>query len=168
MVIYKTEATRFKMLRLHRTDYLPRGTRGVLFLPSGTSLYTIELPWRDNSSGTFDEGGSCIPEGRYDLVENYYYGGGYNSVEIGPVPKRDEIQVHIGNTAMDVEGCVVVGLREGSFVPDGKQQEFPAVLNSTEAFQNTFWPEVRNLLPTEIVVTSGSKADPAALETFSL
>jgi hypothetical protein len=139
----------------------------VLFLPSGKTLHTIELPWRENAKGTFHEGGSCVPEGRYDLVENYYYGGDYNSVEVTPVTGRDEIQPHIGNTALDVEGCIVVGLRKGEFTPDGETVPFPAVLNSTEAFHNVFWPEVSDLLPTEIRITSGSQADPAALETFS-
>lgn len=154
------------MLQLHRTDYTRFGTLGVLFLPSGAALNTIELPWRDNAHGTFDSGGSCVPEGTYDLVENYYNAGGYNSVEVTPVESRDEIQVHIGNTAIDVEGCIVVGLRKGAFAPEGKQQAFPAVLNSTKAFNNVFWPEVKQVLPTRIEIKSAEKVDPAALETF--
>jgi len=143
------------MLHLHRTQYLPNGTRGVLFLPDGTQLHTIELPWRGNASGTLDGGGSCIPEGKYDVEQNRYWNGGYESVEVTPVPERDEIQVHIGNTAADIEGCIAVGLERGTL------NGLPAVLYSTEAFEDKFWPRVKHMLPTRMIVDATEEVRPA-------
>jgi len=150
------------MLRLHRTDYLSRGTRGVLFLPSGKSLHTIELPWRENRQGD-----SCIPEGTYPVGQRpFYAGGGYKTAHIKDVPDRSLILVHIGNTIADLDGCVAVGLSQGEFAPEGYDEPVPAVLNSTEAFEKHFWPEVREAIPTEIEIGSAEKVHPASMERF--
>jgi len=150
------------MIYLQRTDYLPKATRGIMMLPSGTTLHTIENPWKDNQNGI-----SCVPEGVYPVGQRpFYSGGGYETAHIQEVPGRSLILVHIGNTALDVEGCVAVGLREGAYVPEDANEEHPAVFNSTRAFNNVFWPEVKEIIPTKIKITTAEKADPAALETF--
>lgn len=142
---------------LHRTQYGENGTRGVLSLPGEDTplLHTLELPWRDNKQSV-----SCIPEGEYKVVQNRYYNGGYESVEITPVPNRTEIQVHIGNTIRDIDGCIVVGLNKGTLYG------LPAVLSSTPAFEDHFWPAVRDRLPTEIIIHSKPEIRPAGLETL--
>lgn len=85
----------------------PMGTFGTLRLDDW-ECFTCELPWLDNARGK-----SCIPTGIYPFKKSYYYGGGYDCWEICDVPGRDEIKLHIGNTIIDVEGCVVVGTALG-------------------------------------------------------
>jgi len=152
------------MIVLRRTRYLKKGTRGVLVLPSGTYLHTIELPWRGNSSGTLRSGGSCIPEGRYPLTADPYLKGGYDSVLISDVRRRTQIQVHVANSAADVEGCIGVGDSTGKYAPDGYEEPLPAVWNSRDTYFEQFLPEVKPLLPTEIVVASGADVvEPAGM-----
>jgi hypothetical protein len=139
----------------------------VLSLPNGEYLHTIELPWRGNVPGGIDTGGSCVPEGTYPLVADPYLAGGYESVKLNQVPDRTQIQVHIGNTAADVEGCIVVGKEKGEFAPEGHDRVLPAVLNSTEAYNDVFMPSVEGHLPTKIAVVSPEKIRPAGMEEFS-
>lgn len=144
----------FILLHLRRYEYGDKGTRGQLVFPDGSWLHTLELPWRNNKQNV-----SCIPEGRYTLVRNRYNKGGYMSVEVTNVPNRDEIQFHIGNTIRDIRGCIVVGLSTGRL--DG----LPAVMNSTRAFENHFWPKVKNRLPMDILIGTASSVptiDPTA------
>ena len=139
------------MVNLVRTSYTDGGVRGILLIPGlNTVIHTIENPWVNNERRV-----SCIPtDTTYDLVENYYFGGGYNSVQIEGVPNRDNIQIHVANFPEQVEGCVGVGLEKGEL--SGK----PAVLRSREAFFSFVQPALLDLVPTRIRVQD--------LETTSL
>ena len=139
-------------LLLHRTDYRKGGTRGVLFLPTGDTLHTIENPWADNKQNI-----SCIPEGTYDCSPRRYYRGGYETFEVDGVPNRDLILFHIGNTELDVDGCIAVGLTKGTL------GGLPAVLSSRPAFFDVFWPAVKDLDAFELKVRSSDKVDIAPL-----
>ena len=75
------------------------------------NLWTVECPWQENQRFT-----SCIPDGQYAL-------SAFDSVDhpdswqIIDVPGRDGILIHIGNSVMDVTGCVAPGItRTGSSV----------------------------------------------------
>lgn len=109
-------------LRLERFCYSPLGTFGHLYLP-GLSLFTVERPWEGNRPFV-----SCIPVGRYPLLSTTFFRKGYRTVEIGSVPGRDRILVHVANVAEEVEGCVGVGRALGSL------ERTWAVTRSQEAF----------------------------------
>jgi len=79
------------------------GTFGVLRLPEFECV-SVERPWLNNQPNV-----SCIPEGEYDLVPSRYNRGGYDTYEIRGVPDRSLIKIHVGNTALDVLGCVALG-----------------------------------------------------------
>jgi len=66
--------------------------------------FTIERPWLDNSPNV-----SCIPGGTYPLhrVNSPKFGPGM--WEIGPVPNRSHILIHVANSVDDVIGCVGLG-----------------------------------------------------------
>ena len=105
---------------LQRQAYTEFGTLGrwrVIHVPTGPgheelafTCLSAENPDRGNAPGL-----SCIPEGEYRLVRATYHRGGYECFEIraadgGPIPGRTLVKVHRGNTDLDVEGCVVLGI----------------------------------------------------------
>lgn len=79
------------------------GTNGTL---SGigikaNSLFTIELPWRDNEKQR-----SCIPEGRYEIVPRYSLRRQRHFMLRG-VPGRRLILLHPANkAARELKGCI--------------------------------------------------------------
>lgn len=79
------------------------GTFGILRLPE-FECFTVERPWRGNSPNV-----SCIPEGEYQLIPSRYLRGGYDTYEIVKVPDRTAIKIHVGNTMLNVLGCIALG-----------------------------------------------------------
>lgn len=53
------------MVQLKRT-YYDTHTEGVLTLPDGQEIYTLERPWLDNEPSV-----SCIPEGQYIIQRDH-------------------------------------------------------------------------------------------------
>lgn len=111
-----------KTLTLKRVDKNDECIFGALFLDEKEICKTLELPWRDNQKGI-----SCIPAGEYKLSP--YPSSRFGEVYIvNDVPNRTGILIHTGNTASDIEGCILVGDSYGKL--NGKK----AVLNSRQAF----------------------------------
>lgn len=123
-------------LTLLRTENTTDGVFGRLNLPGMQSLFTCEDDWRNNQKGQ-----SCIPAGLYLLKRTVYHKHGYEAFWVSNVPGRDRILIHPGNTEEDVEGCILVGLRQGKlWVPDEdtpthRMTEKRAVVASREAFR---------------------------------
>lgn len=117
------------LLLRHSTS--DEGTFGTfeVFDEEGTSLLTLysgELPWRDNAVGK-----SCIPAKEY-FVTPYSSRKYPNHFLVNDVPGRSAILIHQGNWCGDkakgflsnVQGCILVGKSYGV----AKKQK--AVLNS--------------------------------------
>lgn len=66
--------------------------------------HTLELPWRDN-----DKGKSCIPPGTYPAFVRTDGPKGWR-LELRNTQDRKNIQIHVGNTPNQIEGCILVGL----------------------------------------------------------
>jgi hypothetical protein len=82
---------------------------GVLIIAGRPRFVTLEEAWRDNQRNV-----SCIPVGGYRCIE--YASKKFGSTFIvTEVPGRDGILFHVGNTARDTEGCILVG---SSFNPE--------------------------------------------------
>jgi len=84
--------------------------------------FTLEETWKDNA---YD---SCIPTGTYKAVMDIHYGkpgdaDNYPVWELRGVPHRTQIQIHIGNTSEDSEGCILLGTSYS-------RQNFPSKKNS--------------------------------------
>lgn len=116
---------------LVRHAYLPDVTLGTLYVGS-LKLATLEEPWSPNP---FGPGGqrreglkreSCVPDGTYELqphhtvkhpecwaLVNPSLGIWHHSVPPGLPYGRFAILIHAGNTTLDIEGCLLVGLRHG-------------------------------------------------------
>jgi hypothetical protein len=90
---------------LTRFAYLPEGTIGVIQIPQGPRIYTIERPWQDNEPYY-----SCIPEGEYPLEWD-------TTGRIKDVPRlrgtepRTQINIHAANHPEELHGCIAPNLR---------------------------------------------------------
>ena len=87
-----------------RTRELSDRTAGVLTLPDGTELETIELPWNDNKIGA-----SCIPAGIYKFVRDKY--GRHQWWRILDVEGRTAIEIHEGYKPSHSQGCIVMSMK---------------------------------------------------------
>ncbi len=94
------------MIKLLRTKADLYGTHGKLVNEAGELLcYTIERPWLGNKHDF-----SCIPEGIYECVPHVKSNNGQKCWLLRNVPGRSGILIHTGNTDLDSEGCIIVGL----------------------------------------------------------
>lgn len=93
--------------RIIRSESAEVGTRGVLVDSAGNHIcFTLELPWKNNERNV-----SCIPKGTYGVVR--HNGAKYKNVwRLLDVPNRSGILIHAGNTKADIQGCILVGLKE--------------------------------------------------------
>jgi len=98
----------------------PKYTPGVLAVDGVDRWPSMEDPltW-DPTPGTTPEDAqvnakrkTCIPFGHYEMIINYSKKFQRLMPLVLAVPGRDGIRVHWGNSAMDVEGCIVLG-KEG-------------------------------------------------------
>lgn len=92
------------MIRLVREVYLGDCTLGRMFF-AGREVYTLEQEWRDNTTGN-----SCIPEGDY-VLRHHSGPQQRHAWQLMDVPGRTWILIHPGNTEVDTEGCILVGMR---------------------------------------------------------
>lgn len=93
-------------------------TLGNLIINEQQQFKTLELPWLNNKREL-----SCIPVGQYQC--NKIMSPNFGLVfEVSNVPNRSHILIHIGNTAKDTHGCILIGLRHGEL------EGSPAVLQS--------------------------------------
>ncbi|HKV74593.1 MAG TPA: DUF5675 family protein [Gemmatimonadales bacterium] len=92
------------------------GTFGRFVIPDGSTLYSLELPWKNNAPQV-----SCIPAGHYDLQRRYSNSHHCEVFEIMAVPDRTDVEIHWGNWIKDTLGCVLVGLgRKNDMITDSK------------------------------------------------
>lgn len=113
------------LFTLQRLDYTERATFGYITDAEGREIAkTLELPWRANQRNT-----SCIPPGRYRCELYKSPKRGYRLYKLLSVPGRTAIEIHIGNTTKDTEGCILVGERFGEL--DGVK----CILESSVAFR---------------------------------
>ena len=109
-----------KTIDIKRLAYNDDGTPGILSIDD-YYCYTYELPWVGNQPNI-----SCIPEGMYSAKKIISPKRGYLVIQLINVPGRTFIQIHIGNSAKDIKGCIL----------PGTVGEDCRVGNSTEAFND--------------------------------
>ncbi len=132
-------------LTLKRIALKPAYTIGHLYIDGQKVCDTIEDTVRDlNKNGVFDNGEkkvyaeTAIPYGTYDITlkvqspkykdkAQYKFCDGYLP-RLLDVPHFDGILIHIGNTAKDSAGCILVG----------ENKEVGKVLNSTATFRKVY------------------------------
>ena len=123
-------------LLILRDTFTDNSTIGELFLNDEFMCDTLENPELNNVKNI-----SCIPEGSYSVrlrTARESATRDYLHLLVQDVPNRDYILFHIGNSAKDTSGCILVGI--------GRKQDF--VSNSRLAL---------DLLLKEIVNLGGEK-----------
>ena len=119
-------------LLLIRDTFSKESTIGELFLNGERICDTLENPWQDNQRNI-----SCIPEGVYPVrlrLPRESATRDYMHLLVKDVKDRDYILFHIGNTAKDTSGCILVGL--------GSQQD---VVNNSRLAMDLLMKEIINL-----------------------
>jgi hypothetical protein len=99
-------------------------TIGILTHEGNVLASTLELPYLNNQLRI-----SSIPTGRYKCIhhDGDRFKDCWRLLDTAP---RTAILIHSGNTAKDIEGCILVGERTG------KLQGKKAVLNSRKALND--------------------------------
>ena len=119
-------------LLLIRDTFTEESTLGELFIDGERICDTLENPYLDNQRNI-----SCIPEGEYPVRIRLPRESGtrdYMHLLVKDVKDRDYILFHIGNTAKDTSGCILVGL--------GSQQD---VVNNSRLAMDLLMKEIINL-----------------------
>jgi hypothetical protein len=95
-------------LLLIRDMFTDESTIGELFINGERFCDTLELPYLDNQRSI-----SCIPAGQYKVrlrTARESATRDYLHLLVQDVKDRSYILVHIGNTAKDTRGCILVGM----------------------------------------------------------
>ena len=124
-------------LLILRDTFTDNSTIGELFLNNEFMCDTLENPELNNVKNI-----SCIPEGQYSVrlrTARESATRDYLHLLVQDVPNRDYILFHIGNSAKDTSGCILVGI--------GRKQDF--VSNSRLAM-DLLMKEILNLGGTNI------------------
>jgi len=94
-------------LLIIRDTFSDKSTIGKLFIQGEMFCDTLENPWKNNVRNI-----SCIPEGEYKVrlrLPRESATRDYLHLLVQDVPDRSYILFHIGNTAKDTSGCILVG-----------------------------------------------------------
>jgi hypothetical protein len=137
MLTNKNTGVKGVNLLIIRDTFTEVSTIGNLFLDGEWLCDTLELPYIDNQRSI-----SCIPAGHYKVrlrTARESATRDYLHLLVEDVPNRDYILFHIGNSAKDTRGCVLVGI--------GTEQDL--VKNSTLAM-DLLMKEILNLGGTNI------------------
>lgn len=103
------------MFTLLRYNYGEDLTQGLLLYDNLYICDTLELPWIDNIRNF-----SCIPEGIFDI--EYHQSPKHGPcIAVNNVKDRSAILIHAGNTTIDTEGCILVGVKNRNTVLDSKK-----------------------------------------------
>jgi len=92
-----------KRVTVERFAYTFRGVFGEL-VTDNFRCFTVERPWMNNRPNI-----SCIPTDVYALVRGRFRDH-YENFEVRDVPGRTYIELHRGNTMLDIKGCIALGL----------------------------------------------------------
>lgn len=86
------------MITLYRS-YKEDKTDGVMVLPGGSFIRTLELPDKDNEVNV-----SCIPEGIYIISRDHT--GKHQYFKVNNVENRTFIEIHIATKTSHLLGCI--------------------------------------------------------------
>jgi hypothetical protein len=94
-------------LLLVRDTFTENSTIGNLSIDGLFFCYTLEDVYRENEVKVF--GKTCIAEGRYEVVLTYSNRFKRVLPLLLKVKNFEGIRIHPGNSAVDTEGCILLG-----------------------------------------------------------
>lgn len=122
-------------ITLKRTQSDDTCTRGIITLDDGTTIYSLELPWKDNQKNI-----SCVPPGVYQLIpytspkhDSTWY---LENAELGVGgigAERSFCEIHSANWTSQLEGCIALGLQDAPMFNPQDSAIDPAVEQSALA-----------------------------------
>lgn len=131
------------LTRLHQDNTLP--TQGAITYKGKLLCLTLEPPWKNNERKV-----SCIPAGVYVCKQRKSEKAKGMTFEVMNVPGRSSILFHPGNTVMDTEGCILVGMQVGDWLSPHSValslkgfENFMKVLGPVQSFtMEILWPKM--------------------------
>lgn len=112
-----------------RFEFGDKYTIGKMSIDGIFFCYTLEDKVRDKKV----DGNTAIPEGTYNVIIDKSIRFGKDMPHIMNVPGFEGVRIHSGNTDLDTEGCILIGL-------DWVKGDF--ISRSKEAF-NAFFPKLQ-------------------------
>ncbi len=95
-----------KQVIIKRVSFTNEGVFGMCEVNYFPICNTYELPWKQNKTNI-----SCVPPGDYIAFRRISPKRGYAVFELKDVPGRGNVQIHIGNKAKHIRGCILLGER---------------------------------------------------------
>ena len=97
-------------LSLIRKVFTDKSTIGILQIDGGVSMFTLEdVDRKLEAGGVKIPGQTAIPRGTYTVIIDFSNRFQRMMLHVLDVPQFDGIRIHAGNTAVDTEGCILVG-----------------------------------------------------------
>ena len=87
-----------------KTKSFKHYTSGILTLPDGQELVSMELPWKDNKLSV-----SCIPAGTYTIDRNKTGKHKWYAFRNDETNPRTYIEIHPASLISHLEGCIAFG-----------------------------------------------------------
>lgn len=95
------------IIGIQRFEFGTNYTIGRMTLDGVYQCYTLEDKVRDD--GIKIPGATAIPAGNYPVVIDMSARFGRDMPHVLNVPNFDGIRIHMGNTDVDTEGCILLG-----------------------------------------------------------
>ena len=95
-----------RVVNIKRASVTSEGIFGIVEVDFFPICISYELPWKENRKNI-----SAIPPGKYKAFRRISPKRGYAVFELKDVPGRGNIQIHIGNKAKHILGCILIGER---------------------------------------------------------
>ena len=132
------------LLTVNRRWYTDKSTIGELLVNNDFFCFTLEDVVRE--PGVKIPGQTAIPAGHYKVVYDYSPKHQHNLPHILDVPMFTRILIHPGNTNVDTEGCILVGLhREADRITESRKafdQLLPVLKQGWK--DGMIWIEINN------------------------
>lgn len=113
------------MMFLNRTDYTEESTIGELLWNGAFQCFTLEDTCRN---GPKILGDTAIPPGKYEVQISYSTRFKRDLPILMNVPNFTGVRIHMGNSAKDTSGCILIG----------KEKSRNWIGKSKEAFDSLF------------------------------
>ena len=102
-------------LKLWRETLMPTVTLGKLYIDGVFECHTLEDCDRKlESGGTKIAKETAIPKGRYPIIIDFSQRFQKPMLHVMNVPQFEGIRIHAGNSAVDTEGCILLGMGRGT------------------------------------------------------
>jgi hypothetical protein len=115
-------------LCLERMVFTDESTIGELYIDGDFFCYTLEDTCRRNKV----PGKTAIPAGHYEIIVTQSVRFNRPMPLLLDVPNYEGIRIHTGNTALDTDGCILVGLRQGENVIYDSRKTFDLLFPEIE------------------------------------